>query len=142
MTIWPWRASFSTLFHPVTQRLLSIYALHREIGLNAYVKDPIKVARRTPCDVSIASGKPGTHMPWFPSMPRPSVVANPLSKSYQRLSSPTRREVENFLRTRNEREKIPFSIWQFLWHALRIVAYFAAYLEFRLPSDLTHLYAI
>lgn len=93
-------------FHPDTQRLLSIYAFHREIGLNAYVKDPIKVARCTPCDVSIAPGKPSTHMPRFPGWPRPNVVANPLSKSYQRFSS-LRCEVENFLRVEtNEKNSI------------------------------------
>lgn len=147
VTIWPWRASFSTLFHPVTQRLLSIYALHREIGLNAYVKDPIKVARRTPCDVSIASGKPGTHMPRFPCLPCHAPVwsqirfPNPINDSL-----PLRREVENFLRTRNEREKFHFQFGNFfrlLWeslHTSRRIWSFAFFL--RLPSDLTHLYAI
>jgi len=43
-------ASYSA-FSP--RRLLSIYAFYREIGLNAYVKDPIKVAQSTPCDVYI-----------------------------------------------------------------------------------------
>lgn len=38
-------------FRALSIPLLSIYAFHREIGLNAYVKDPIKVAHcavRTP----------------------------------------------------------------------------------------------
>lgn len=107
-------------FHPDTQRLLSIYAFHREIGLNAYVKDPIKVARRTPCDVSIAPGKPSTHMPRFPGWPRPNVVANPLSKSYQRFSS-LRREVENFLRVETNEKKFNFQFGNFfrmLWESL------------------------
>lgn len=132
-------------FHPDTQRLLSIYAFHREIGLNAYVKDPIKVARRTPCDVSIASGKPSTHMPRFPGWPRPNVVANPLSKSYQRFSS-LRREVENFLRVETNEKKFHFQFGNFfriLWeslHTSRRIWSFAFFVcSFRLDPSLRHI---
>lgn len=146
----PGLASFSVFspHHPV--RLLSIYAFHREIGLNAYVKDPIKVARRTPCDVSIAPGTASTHMPRFPCCHAPvwSQIRfpNPINDSLRLCSfsfSISISRSRKLSATRKATEKFHFQFGNFfrmLWeslHTWRRVLSFAS-----CPSVLNHLYAI
>lgn len=98
--------------------LLSIYAFHREIGLNAYVKDPIKVAQsRTPCVTSIYTNihtyisHCGTYAPVpVECWPSPQIrFSNPISFPYLPLGSASKT-----LSHSGKQKKIPFSIWQFL----------------------------